>query len=295
MRCASCDALLFDQPEPVCPSCSLPFIIEDYTFEQGTVSFNCPHCDQAYYGNDDRGLPVPRAFECPGCQQQIKLQQMRVKPLASDAAGQLSAHGTPWDRRKEIGLVTAWWDTVKMILMSPTAFFRDHIGTSFKEAYFFDVICHYVGMIPASAVTVLISWLTADFVRQAGKTPPELSAVIAMSGVVALVGPLVFPIVPGVIMPGITHLCLWPMAAKRRSFMHTYRTFLYGGAANVLAAVPLCGALAAPILTLVVWIKGMKEVHRTGVGVAILATLFGFLFFTAASIGLNYGLQVLFR
>ena len=266
MKCANCDYLLFNLTQPVCPECGQSFVTEQYIFTHGEVSFHCPHCDQAYYGNDERGLPTPRAFECVKCHQHIELQQMRVVPQVEGACGYIGGRGSPWDRRKELGVVRAWWDTFKMILTEPSRFFRDHTGRSFSEAYLFAVISTYAGVIPLYALQVGIQML---FMNVQGMGMP-ISVFLLMIVGFALIGPLVYPIFSA-INAAFIQVGLYFLVPHRKPWDATYRCVLYSMAPNALQAVPFCGGYVAPIWSIVVMVIGVREVHQTNTFRAVLA------------------------
>jgi hypothetical protein len=82
MRCTKCNYSLFDIRERICPECGEPFAISARTFDHCGVRFCCPHCDQQYYGTDEKGHLVPIHFNCLTCHNHISMNQTIVrKPL----------------------------------------------------------------------------------------------------------------------------------------------------------------------------------------------------------------------
>ncbi|UCF33314.1 MAG: YIP1 family protein [Phycisphaerales bacterium] len=261
MRCEHCDYLLFNLTQPVCPECGRSFNVECYEFEIGAVSFHCPHCDQQYFGNDRHGLPYPRAFECVSCGNQVSLSQMRVVPERDDAMGE-RIDRSPWDRRRRLGYVRAWWENVKMTLVQPSQFFRVHAGTSVKEAWLFAMTSMFVGMVPLMGFQLLGIAVMVSVAPGGGGGPPILAMAI-LYGSIALIGPIIGPFVGAAIQACTIHLGLLLLVPHRKRMVHTLRTAMYAMGPNALMAIPVCGSYVGGIWALVTLIIGIKEVHQT--------------------------------
>jgi hypothetical protein len=278
MQCRHCEYLLFNLTQPVCPECGRPFEIEWYRFEPGSVSFNCPHCDQEYYGNDERGLPYPRQFTCVNCHQPITLQQMRVVPKDPETRGVLGDL-SPWDRRRQLGLPKAWWDTFVMTLIKPGQFFRMHSGRSIKEAWLFAVIANYMAMVMACLLQIILmlgldaAMRTMGPAGPAGAAPMPFVPLILLYGAMGLVGPLIAPLITGGIWACAIQMALFFLVPDRRSLSHTFRTVLYSMGPYALGVIPFCGGYVGGIWVVVTAISGIKEVHRTDGWRAAIAVL----------------------
>ena len=275
MQCKHCDYLLFNLTQPVCPECGRAFDHERYRFEPGSVSFNCPHCDQEYYGNDRQGLPYPREFTCVRCGEAVTLRELRVVPKGDDAYGE-PAGDSPWDHRRRLGLVKAWWQTLVMTLIKPGLLFRTHQGKSNMEAWLFAVISNYVGLLPyfllQTAVMGVFGALATAGGGGRGAFPP-IWLFAAMYIPLGLIGPLVFPAIQAAVNAAFIQLGLLVLAPDRKSIGHTYRVALYAQGPTALAIVPFCGVYVASIWSLVTLIIGVAEVHRiTGLR-AVIAVL----------------------
>ena len=279
VRCQHCDYLLFNLTRAVCPECGQPFSIETYAFEPGHVSFNCPHCDQDYYGNDARGLPWPRQFVCVQCKQSIALEQMRVVPLHPDAMGVVGGlKRSPWDRRHELGLFRAWWNAFTMTLVRPGTFFREHTGTSIKEAWLFSMMSLYIGMLPYFLYQIVLMWgfgaMTATLVPAGAPPPLPPLAFLAIGYILAgLVLPLFMQFIVGGVWACTIQLALWVLAPGRKPLEYTFRTALYSFGPYALYLVPVCGGTVGGIWQVVTLILGIKEVHGIGGWRASIAVL----------------------
>lgn len=267
MKCPHCDYLLFNLSRPVCPECGRSFDVSRYRFEAGAVSFNCPHCDQDYYGNDAQGLPSPRSFVCVKCDKTVSLGEMRVVPVHADAMG-VRIDASPWDERAHNGLARSWWWSLTMTMFRGGEFFRKHHGTSIKESWLYAMISLYVGFIPYCMYQALLFWGMMSVV--ASRTPPgsvsgapPMMMFAAIWIGMALVGPLVLPLLGSAIVAAYIHPVVMVVADKRKTFGYTYRTVMYSLGPVALYAVPFCGTYAAYVWTAVTLTFGIKEVHGT--------------------------------
>jgi hypothetical protein len=263
MQCEHCEYLLFNLTRPVCPECGQPFDIGRYRFEEGAVSFNCPHCDQDYYGNDAQGLPYPREFDCVTCSRHISLNEMRVVPLTADAMG-VRADQSPWDRRRSLGFLPAWWETFKMTLVRPSQLFREHSGTSIKEAWLFAMTTSYIGMLPYVAFHLLMVVAMGAIVGgTAGGGVPSLMPFLLLYGFMALIFPPLGALVAAAIQACFIQLGLLLVAPQRKPWDYTFRTCMYASGPNALLAIPFCGAYVGGVWAVVTTIIGIREVHKT--------------------------------
>ena len=88
MRCKGCGYSLWNVPGRTCPECGRGFVPSEFEFQANAVEFCCPGCMQQYYGSDEHGLPVPRAFDCVKCGAACELDSMilRVAPAVPSQA-----------------------------------------------------------------------------------------------------------------------------------------------------------------------------------------------------------------
>ncbi len=273
MRCTHCDYLLFNLTQPTCPECGRSFDIGWYRFEPAAVSFHCPHCDQAYYGNDAQGLPTPRAFTCVGCNHPIHLNLLRVVPQRPDAVGR-RIDETPWDQRRANGTFRAWWATLKMVMVKPTEFFRLQANPSISDAWFFSFISMCVGLAAVGLYQVVFLGLFAGLgMFAAGAAPMPWGFVILpmLGGMVfgALLGPFIY----GGIFACTIHMALFFLAPQRREMGRTFRAAIYCMGPYAVCVIPMCGSSIAGVWMLVSLICAVKEVHQTNGWVAALAVL----------------------
>jgi hypothetical protein len=269
MHCVHCDYLLFNLTTPVCPECGQEFDVETYRFDPGAVSFHCPHCDQPYYGNDAQGLPEPRSFACVTCHNPVTLRSLRVVPRAPNAIG-VPISGSPWDRRQEIGLFRAWWDTLKLVMFSPTEFFRRMPCTPAGGIWLHSTISTYVGSIGTMAYQCLI-WLLWVPLVVGGGGVGTMEWVMLVIG--TLVGPPIYVAVSPFVGACLVHPILWLICPDRRPFAATRDVLMYSLTTQILGIIPLAGGYMSMVWSLVVAVHGVREVHRTTSWRAAIAVL----------------------
>jgi hypothetical protein len=276
MNCTNCGYLLFNLRQPQCPECGQAFEITDYRFPPGEVAFGCPDCGQEYYGNDQQGLPSPRAFECVSCRRALTLQHLAVIPKSDAVLGSI-AGSSPWDRCKELGYWTAWWESWKMIMGSPSRFFRDHGDQTYTGAWFFSMTSMYIGLIPYMIYQTLILWGVSKVATMTPGGPTGAAFPIQMLVITYVVSgvliPLFAPYLAGAIWAVLIQPALWLLAPNRKSMDHTMRVAMYGMAPYALYLIPICGGAVGGIWTLVAMIIGVREVHRTSGWRASIAVL----------------------
>jgi hypothetical protein len=270
VHCKHCDYLLFNLTQPVCPECGRSFDIERYRFQLGDVSFNCPHCDQEYYGNDERGLPFPRQFTCVQCNQPVALQQMRVEPKHPDAVGVLGDL-SPWDRHRKLGLWRAWWGSFTMILLRPSVFFSEHEGSSIKEAWLFATISAYVADIPGFVFQMVMFWIVGAVGGGMGGSP--LLFLDPFTLAMTLLGPPLYTIVGAAIHTVLIQPALVLLGSEPRPMRFTMCIALYAMGPMALGAIPIMGDLVGAIWGIITLMVGVRVVHRTNRARAIISVV----------------------
>ncbi len=181
------------------------------------------------------------------------------------------AAGIPWDRRDELGFVTALVETTKEVLTGPSDFFRRMpVAGGIGSPLLYAVVIGYLGLLLSavySAVFVLVRGAAGAAALGPLSDRPELAHfVAALEGWGGIIGQVVFGpigIVIGVfIWTAITHLMLLLLDGAGQGFEATFRVLCYSHAASVLAIVPLCGGLIAGLWSLVLWIIGLTHAQR---------------------------------
>ncbi len=236
MRCRTCDYRLWNLRSRQCPECGAPFTPSEFEFVPGSVQFCCPHCNQAYYGTDDKGRLVPDSFDCGSCGQAVHMDDMVLLPTEGLEEEQTQTGEMPWLHRKKRGGARAWLSMVGLSTVSPYRLMRmtpvpSSVGAAFWFAIFTNLIVSIVSLVPLLAVAVLLG--TSGGIAQA-------AGALATFGVFALVF-AVANIVMLVLWGLVTHGLLRATGATTGSLGRTYHAICYSAGANVLTAIPCLG------------------------------------------------------
>jgi hypothetical protein len=195
-------------------------------------------------------------------------------PLTPDAMPRsdttaIVAAGLPWDRRSELGIFSAFFETLKLVLLNPTAAFaamKPEGGLGEPLIY---------GLIGGS-IGCLFYFLFSIFLSSFG----IMNSHNALGGVMGLGAGSIFVLVVVPIAVGfglfvgsaIIHLCLTLVGGARRSFETTFRVVCFSaGSTYPLMIVPICGGVIAGVWCLVVECIGLAGAHQTTIGRAALA------------------------
>lgn len=125
MRCRTCDYPLWNIPPGQCPECGTPFKPSDFDFNPNTVRFCCPHCNQQYFGTDQRGHLEPAEFDCVNCHNHIHIDQTILLP--ADGVKELDTEGTRplgWTDPNRKSWRYAFYNTLALSLGAPIPLVR---------------------------------------------------------------------------------------------------------------------------------------------------------------------------
>jgi hypothetical protein len=187
--------------------------------------------------------------------------------------------GPAWERRKELGLVQALFQTWKEVLFNPgVSFSRMKTSGGFASPFLFNLTM----TLPYTVFTTLyqLLWTWAASAMAAGSMHEGSNT---LSGISTGLPPLLnvgvmlvaFPITLGLtfVTAGITHLFLALFKGTSKSYEATYRVICYSTSAYIFAIVPCAGGFVLGIWWLVSAIIGLSKVHKTEAWRAAVALL----------------------
>ncbi|MBE2254408.1 MAG: YIP1 family protein [Myxococcus sp.] len=209
--------------------------------------------------------------QCPGCQQLTGLPGGAPTP-------------TPWERRGELGLAQALWQTWRMTVLEPAKFWGqlDPHGPP-MDAFL------YGWLITSAASLLQVPFLILNLAQTQAQLKELTSAMKELPGPakaglelflqnpfavavgLGVVGVVLFP-VTAMISAGLTHLGVRMVGGTERPFGTTLRAICYSLAPNVLQGIPVVGGLVG-LYTLVLEVWGIRDSHRLTTGRAIVAVL----------------------
>jgi hypothetical protein len=184
----------------------------------------------------------------------------------------------PWqDRQHHPSFLGALWATVKVVLSEPSrAFSHIKVEGSLSGSMLYVVILGslsgYVGL-----MFQLLLQSVGLTLGAAAKGEPAMVAAVGGMAVFSVVAAIFIPImvlVGSFVGAAVLHVFLWIVGGARRSFEATYAVAAYcGGSTGLLGLIPMCGGLIGAVWNIVVEVIGLREVHGTTTGKAVLAVL----------------------
>jgi len=189
-----------------------------------------------------------------------------------ERTGGVERRPPPWERRAELGLVTAVVQQVKESILKPDTFFRGLPAEgSVKEAMLFAWFMSAL----AAGPNLLMQRLNFGSLAQSMSTlnrghPPSWMHALspwAFAAVLALVPVLLYPLM-FFISAGLTHLGCIIWGAGGKGFNATARVSGYSAGPALLAWLPVMGGLLA-MYVIVLQVFGIARVHETSIGKAI--------------------------
>jgi hypothetical protein len=178
-------------------------------------------------------------------------------------------NGPAWEQRQELGTVTAAWETIKGVLMQPSATFSNmKRAGGLGGPLTFYLLVGTLGMVflQICLFAVKVSGVTAGNAALANQPSSltELAITLVLIPVQIVLGTF--------IQSGITHVSLMICGGAKQPFEATFRTFCYaGGAISALFFIPVCGWAAATVWGIVAQCIGLARVHEINTGRAVLA------------------------
>jgi hypothetical protein len=195
-------------------------------------------------------------------------------PTSTPAAPRI---GLPWERRNEIGFITAFVETVALVLTRPTeAFTVMGTGGGVGDPLLFGVIGGSIGAIVWSVVSFALQSLgwSGMFAQQS-----FLEDLIGagLSGAILVIRLVLTPLLVAAglfIWAALVHLFLMMVGGANKTFETTFRALSYAyGATNLFVILPCCGWIIALVWGLIADCIGISRTHETDIGRAVMAVL----------------------
>jgi hypothetical protein len=197
-----------------------------------------------------------------------------VQPGAATASTRDVRNGLPWEHRQERGFLSAFVETVVMVLSKPsTAFATMRTEGGLTEPLLYAVIGGGVGVIVWFIFSVALNSVGVLNPREMGFAP-----MVGMSvSFVMLVWRLVFVAIVPFVFGGLVHVSLVLVGGANKAFETTFRVISFSqGSTAPLQLVPCCGGFVALIWFLVANCIGVARAHEIDSGRATLAVLLPF-------------------
>lgn len=190
MNCKTCDYPLWNLKTRQCPECGTAFMPGEFDFVINSTRFCCPHCDQCYFGTNQRGHLVPSEFICVQCGQPISMSQMVLRPAEGVSEQQtrvdhmpwLERAHRPWFKRFFLTIIGGMFGPVRMMRAVPK---EGSTGT----AWMFALQCFGIFLLCGIGLPFLVIGLIQMLSRGSQATEPlVISAAVAFGGTAGLMG-----------------------------------------------------------------------------------------------------------
>jgi hypothetical protein len=194
-----------------------------------------------------------------------------ASPILPASGSGAAGSGLPWEHRQELGLVKAFFDTVILLLTKPAeAFGMMKTEGGLMDPLFFALIGGCAGMVVAFLFQLLF--------QSVGFMANRDSAIFGMGmGMWMFFGFIAMPVMFVCwlfVWSGVLHLCLMLVGGAKRPFETTFRVVCFSsGSAYLIAIVPVCGRVVAPIYNIVLQCMGVARAHEIDTGKAVMAVL----------------------
>ncbi len=228
---------------------------------------------------------VPARFVCSRCGnfgcEACAFSEVPKREVCRACAAKGLGEPIPWERRKEIGTLRAFWETVKLASLSPTRFFRTPtVQPSIVSAVVFGAAAPTLGLILSYAV-IAVTVMLAGGVAAAVLSGDErwLGGLLGAYGcVIAGMSPLALIFGPAQALTGAavaaagSHGTLALLKKTNAGFEDTLRAVCYANAPRLFQAIPVVGFFTY-FWSVGLEVVALRETHRCGTDVALAAAL----------------------
>ncbi|MFO1519723.1 MAG: YIP1 family protein [bacterium] len=231
----------------------------------------------------DFEVPGPGNYYCPHCKGAVNI------PGASA--------GLDWERRKEIGWVKAFWQTVKASLSDPGRFF-DSVSPQggYESPILYGMACLCIGILFSTLyqtlfqsfgflLRILMHQRTEEVALGAGVYLTIMVAVLITSPIAAFIQ-LFFH-------SAIYHLFVMLFGGNKRGYEATFRAFAYSQGPQLFQVIPFLGSLVAIVWFYILLIQGFKKLQGCSTGQAVAAAFVPLLLICALAALLIFGIIAL--
>ena len=204
-------------------------------------------------------------------------QEPPTLPAPPEPPAAPGAVGNPWERRATLGTANGFVAALKLFVTSPSEAFAQTIKQGdFGSPLLFAIIVGWIGiaigqiwetLMGASILSVLPAEIRNQVPFVMGSAGSFLFNVIFAP---------VFIIIGIFIWSAILHLCLivvGGLGQSRAGFEGSFRVISYSMVAQLANLVPIVGGMICLVWSLVLAVIGVREIHQTDQGKAVLAVL----------------------
>ena len=195
-----------------------------------------------------------------------------IAPVAATGTSASVRAGLPWEHWREKGFVSAFIETLQIVLTRPAEAF----SLMKTEGGLGDPLLYaLIGGCLGAAVSLLFS-LGLQSVGLFGNRSNALG-VMAGFGIGSFLLIILLPVFVTIglfIGAAVIHVCLMIVGGANKTFETTFRVLAFShGSTGPLQMIPVCGGIIASVWALVINCIGLARAHETTTGRAVLAIL----------------------
>jgi hypothetical protein len=188
-----------------------------------------------------------------------------------------ASRGNPWEQRAALGVLNGLVEALKLFVASPKQAFSQTLKRGdYGSPLLFAIVVGWIGMVIGRLWDLLfgasiLSVLPSDL---RGRIPFE--AFGAGGLVTSLIFAPVFIVIGLFLWSAMLHLSLVIVGGLERSeagFEGSFRVVSYSWVAQLANLIPVIGDLAVIVWSLVLAVIGVREIHKTTEGKAVVAVL----------------------
>lgn len=242
MRCRTCDYALWNLRTRDCPECGTRFSPAEFEFKRNAVAFLCPHCEQTYYGTDEKGHLVPDNFECVTCGERIHLDEMIVRPAQDVDERDTMLEYVPWEERSRYGAFKGFWKTVWMGMIMPHRLMHAlPLSSGSSNAWGFLLVVNVLVFVGIVVPYVLLFSVMGIIMAGAGAGMPRALGPCFGSLAVAALAYIIACVIGVAIWGLVAHGILRVTGSTSGTIGRTFQAIGYGSAGNLASIVPCIG------------------------------------------------------
>ncbi len=275
-----------------CPKCNFEQDVPDEKIPSQAQKATCPRCKQKFQFREveekdgfileeesaqaagaesgDKSASASRKEEAEDKNLWATLEDMGDSEQTSGKPGkEEESSASPWEDLQQYGFFPGFFETVKRIMLAPSAFFSRMLPGGLGMPLGFFLLVSVIQMLAT------FMWnMIGIFPVTAQHGAPGMG--IGMMGAGSVMILILYPIMMAAwifVAAGITHIFLLAFQAGRAGFEGTFRATAYGSAPMLLGVLPVLGPFIGAVWSLVVTVIGYKFIHGTSFTRVILALI----------------------
>ena len=262
MRCKGCGYSLWNVPGRTCPECGRGFAPSEFEFQANAVEFCCPGCTQQYYGTDEHGLPVPRAFDCVKCGAACELDSMILRAAPGVREDEVELHRVPWEQESQGGLLRRLWRTIGESLRRPTRLGRAiRAGADARRATWFALVILFGALVPTALLILAFGLIQPLWTAGTTRTGASVLGAEVWQGVATGLGVMVgftLGMLASLALLALVAVVLLRLLKERVAWRTVWCSAAYSAGPFVFLAIPClgpyCGGFPMFVWFIVAWI-----------------------------------------